>query len=119
MYDKKLSEDIDKMTYGRVHLWDKLYCDEKCGKDFSEILNKRFETDIRQDIATSTYTFELDTRLDIDLISEVVKECIIEAIESMHNNNDITNEEYDDFKSLEDNLFIITARIENRYFIKV
>ena len=113
MYDKKLSEDIDKMTYGRVHLWDKLYCDEKCGKDFSDILNKRFEADIRQDIATSTYTFELD------LVSEVVKECIVEAIESMHNNNDITNEEYDDFKSLEDNLFIITARIENRYFIKV
>ena len=49
MYDKKLSEDIDKMTYGRVHLWDKLYCDEKCGKDFAEILNKRFEADIRQD----------------------------------------------------------------------
>ena len=119
MYDKKLSEDIDKMTYGRVHLWDKLYCDNKCGKDFSEILNKRFEVDIYQDTATSTYTFELGTRLDIDLVSEVVKECIVEAIESMHNNNDISDEEYEDFKSLEDNLFIITARIENRYFIKV
>ena len=119
MYDKKLSEDIDKMTYGRVHLWDKLYCDEKCGKDFAEILNKRFEADIRQDTATSTYTFELDTRVDINLVSEAVKECVVEAIESMHSNNDITDEEYNDFKSLEDNLFIITTRIEKKYFIKV
>lgn len=119
MYDKRLVEDIDKMTFARVHLWDKLYCNEKCSKDFSDTLSNRFNALITKDDSTGSYTFKSEDRLDMPSTTETVKECIVDAIEKMHVNNDITNEEYEDFKELKNNLFAITIQIANTVYIKL
>lgn len=119
MYDKRLVEDIDRMTFARVHLWDKLYCDERCGKDFAEILTNCFGETIEQDTATGSYTFKSEEKVDLISVTEKVKECILKSIEKMHINNDITNDEYEDFKELKDNLFAITIQIAETVYIKI
>lgn len=119
MYDKKLVEDIDKMTFARVHLWDKLYCDAKCGKDFAEILASCFGKTIEQDTATGSYTFKSEEKIDQTLLTEKVKECILKSIEKMHINNDITNDEYEDFKKLKNSLFAIAIQIAETVYIKI
>lgn len=119
MYDKRIVENIDKMTFARVQLWDKLYCDDKCSRDFIDILDSHFNATIKQDNETMSYTFKSSNRLDMTLITEAVKVCIIEAIDKMYINKDISEEEYKVFKDVEDNLFAIAIQIGDEVHIKL
>lgn len=119
MFDKRIRDDIEKMTFNRVNLWNKLYSDEKCSKEFAQILANKFNSSIEQDFDTMSYAFVSEKKLDMTLITSAVEECIVEIMDKMHNEGYITEKEYSEFEKAKDNLFAIVLQIDNKIHIKL